>query len=101
VAASVLMTCHQCGNQTVSICDVLLTVYVNARNLSYVAAGCPTCGGQIRKTVDEATQALLRSAGARVDLTRVDSELFDPARQITAPLQLDDLLDLHLALEAL
>lgn len=90
--------CENCGIVDLEQRDVILHVYnPEEAGDAYYVFECPDCGTYNHKLANDTTRQLLVTGGVKVTVHEVSPELLEP--HPGGPLTLDDLIDLHQALE--
>lgn len=89
-------TCPVCGEVDLTADDVLLRIGAGSSPNTY-GFSCPRCREFIEKPADERVVRLLLSGGVMPTMVHVPAEVLE--RRDGPPLNYDDLLDFHQALE--
>lgn len=93
----VLATCSTCGDVSVIVTDVQVQVCLDTSVATYSLV-CPKCSLLVHKEAADWILEALAGAGAKLVVWSLPAELSE--EKVGEPIKPDDLLNLHLALEA-
>ncbi|HEX4979934.1 MAG TPA: hypothetical protein VFV35_07710 [Acidimicrobiales bacterium] len=94
--ATIRASCPTCGDVELTSRDVTVQVCATNNQGSY-AFRCPDCRVAVSKLAEQRIVDLLVSSGVRLSVWSLPAELDEP--RSGAPLNYDDLLELHLLLQ--
>ena len=92
-------TCPTCGDIRVYACDVTVRCCDETMVFTY-RFRCPTCAMLMVKDADDRAVSLLLEGGARTESWHLPLEMYEHASR-AAPINDDDILDFHDAMERL
>lgn len=96
---TIRVTCPRCGQVTVAREDITVRPCVDDATHSSYWFICPDCSERVSHLAHPQIVGLLVDAAANVDPWFLPIDLFE--QHVGPPIVLDDLIDLHLELEAL
>lgn len=99
MATTIKATHEQCGFIWLLPSDVHLKTFAPSDSRDFYEFICPSCGEWVQKAADEADIELLRAGGIPETRVFLPIEALDPARNLTEPLTIDEVLDFQLSLQ--